>query len=86
MRRALSAIARRRQLMFEFDILSEIEPVKCDTKVVQLIERTSRALGINSTRIQRRSPRYTNHDQHRAHRPDFHTQQRRPQPHSGGME
>lgn len=51
MRRALSAIARRRQLMFEFDILSEIEPVKCDTKVVQLIERTSRALGINSTRM-----------------------------------
>lgn len=48
MRRALSAIARRRQLMFEFDVLSDIEPVKCDTQIVQLIEHTARSLGINS--------------------------------------
>ena len=51
MRRVLSAIARRRQLMFAFDVLSEIAPVKCDTKVIELIERTARALGINGTRM-----------------------------------
>ena len=51
MRRALSAIARRRQLMFEFEVLSEIDPVKCDSRIIQMIERSSRALGINSTRM-----------------------------------
>ena len=29
-RRALSAIARRHDVMFEFNVLSEIQPVKCD--------------------------------------------------------
>jgi N-carbamoyl-L-amino-acid hydrolase len=51
MRRSLSAIARRRQLMFEFDVLSEIEPVKCSSRVIQIIEATSQALGINHTRM-----------------------------------
>lgn len=51
MRRALSAIGRRHNLMFEFEVLSEIEPVKCDNKIVQLIERSSRSLGINTTRM-----------------------------------
>jgi len=51
MRRALSAIARRHQLMFEFKVLSEIEPVKCNSRIVQMIERTSHLLGINSTRM-----------------------------------
>jgi len=51
MRRALSAIARRRQLMFEFEVLSEIEPVKCNSRIIQMIERSSRTLGINTTRM-----------------------------------
>jgi len=51
MRRALSSIARRRQLMFEFDILSEIEPVKCDSRIIQVIENVSSQLGINHTRM-----------------------------------
>lgn len=36
-RRAISAIARRRQLMFEFEVLSEIKPVKCDPAIVETI-------------------------------------------------
>lgn len=51
MRRALSSIGRRRQLMFEFEVLSEIDPVKCDSRIIQMIERASRTLGINSTRM-----------------------------------
>ncbi len=51
MRRTLSAIARRRQLMFEFEVLSEIAPVKCNDRIVQLIETNSRTLGINHTRM-----------------------------------
>ena len=51
MRRALSSIARRRRLMFEFDVLSEIAPVKCNSRITQMIERTSHALGINSLRM-----------------------------------
>lgn len=41
-RRAISAIARRRDLMFEFTILSEIAPVKCDPGVMQLISESAR--------------------------------------------
>lgn len=36
-RRSISAIARRRNLMFEFEILSEIEPVKCDSSIINTI-------------------------------------------------
>jgi N-carbamoyl-L-amino-acid hydrolase len=50
-RRALSAIARRRQLMFDFDVLSEIEPVMCDPGVVQHIDAVANSLGINHTRM-----------------------------------
>lgn len=42
-RKALSAIARRRDLMFEFDILSEIEPVNCDREIVDTIKRLAKA-------------------------------------------
>ncbi len=45
-RRALSAIARRRGLMFEFKILSELSPVKCDAGVVQTITEAAAALGV----------------------------------------
>jgi beta-ureidopropionase / N-carbamoyl-L-amino-acid hydrolase len=41
-RRTLSSIARRRNLMFEFEIVSEIAPVKCDVGIVRLIEQTAR--------------------------------------------
>ncbi|MFG0262664.1 MAG: Zn-dependent hydrolase [Novipirellula sp. JB048] len=42
-RRVLSAIARRRNLMFEFEQKSHITPVVCDPKVVDaLIEQTQR--------------------------------------------
>ncbi|MCB1172720.1 MAG: Zn-dependent hydrolase [Leptospiraceae bacterium] len=37
-RRTLSAIARRRGLMFEFDILSEIKPVECSSHIVEAVE------------------------------------------------
>lgn len=47
-RRALSAIARRRGLMFEFEVLSELAPVKCDPGIVQTIQETANALGTDS--------------------------------------
>lgn len=43
-RKALSAIARRRNLMFEFKILSEIAPVKCDLGLVRDLEEMARQL------------------------------------------
>jgi N-carbamoyl-L-amino-acid hydrolase len=42
-RRTLSAIARRRGLMFEFEVLSELEPVNCDQRIRQMIESAARA-------------------------------------------
>lgn len=38
-RRTLSAIARRRDLGFEFDVVSELEPVACHERVMAAIER-----------------------------------------------
>ncbi|MFP3873342.1 MAG: Zn-dependent hydrolase [Thiohalophilus sp.] len=43
-RKALSAIARRRNLMFEFKILSEIAPVKCDLGLVNDLEEVAKQL------------------------------------------
>lgn len=43
-RKALSAIARRRDLMFEFKVLSEIEPVKCDLGLVKDLEDIAKQL------------------------------------------
>ena len=45
-RKALSAIARRRGLMFEFKVLSEIEPVKCDAGMIMTIENVAKSLRI----------------------------------------
>ena len=45
-RRTLSAIARRRDLMFEFDVLSDIEPVKCDPGVMATIGQVAEGLGV----------------------------------------
>ncbi|MCB1169119.1 MAG: Zn-dependent hydrolase [Leptospiraceae bacterium] len=44
-RKALSAIARRRDLMFEFDVLSEVDPVACDDSIQSMIQKASETLG-----------------------------------------
>lgn len=36
-RRSISAIARKQNLMFEFEVLSEISPVKCDPGIIETI-------------------------------------------------
>lgn len=50
-RRALSAIARRRQLMFEFDVISEVEPVRCDDEIIGVIDAATRALDVEAHRM-----------------------------------
>lgn len=42
---ALSDVARERQLMFSFEVLSEIEPVECNPGIRDLIDAHSRRLG-----------------------------------------
>lgn len=51
MRRSLSAIARRRGLMFEFSVLSEIAPVHCAAPVLDAIEDAVKALGLAATHL-----------------------------------
>lgn len=51
LRRSLSEIARRRQLMFEFDILSQIAPVNCSADICLLLDGVATGLGINHTRM-----------------------------------
>lgn len=43
MRRALSAIGRRRGLMFEFNMLSDVDPVPCDAGIISTIAETLKA-------------------------------------------
>ncbi len=50
-RRTLSSIARRRDLMFEFEIVSEIAPVKCDSSVVQTIDELAREAKVDTLRM-----------------------------------
>jgi len=50
-RRTLSTIARRRDLMFEFTVLSEIAPVQCDASVTSAIEVSVQTLGIPATHL-----------------------------------
>ncbi len=50
-RRVLSALARRRSLMFEFDVVSEVAPVRCDDGVVEAISRAAADLGIEAHRL-----------------------------------
>jgi beta-ureidopropionase / N-carbamoyl-L-amino-acid hydrolase len=50
-RRALSAIARRRDLMFEFEVLSELEPVKCDPLVMNAISESAHALDVTQLQM-----------------------------------
>ena len=51
MRRALSAIARRRGLMFDFTVLSELIPARCDDHIKRVIENNASKIGINHTRM-----------------------------------
>jgi N-carbamoyl-L-amino-acid hydrolase len=48
---ALSAIARRRGLMFRFEVLSELEAVACSGQVQEIIASTARELGLEIHRL-----------------------------------
>jgi N-carbamoyl-L-amino-acid hydrolase len=50
-RRELSAIARRRSLMFEFSVISEIEPVQCADLVTSSIEKSVQAAGVKAIHL-----------------------------------
>ena len=51
LQRTLAAIARRRGLMFEYEILSDIAPVPCAHLVRHAVEQSVEALGIRATHI-----------------------------------
>jgi N-carbamoyl-L-amino-acid hydrolase len=51
LRKAASAIARRRGLMFEYEVLSEIDPVRCESEIMDTIERSARSLGVDALRL-----------------------------------
>ncbi|MDH5656777.1 MAG: Zn-dependent hydrolase [Spirochaetia bacterium] len=46
-RKELSRIARENRIMFEFDVLSSIEPAKCDPDVISVIEETVKERNLN---------------------------------------
>ena len=50
-RRTLSAIARRRDLMFEFEVLSELEPVRCDKGLIETIGECAEQMGMETLRM-----------------------------------
>jgi N-carbamoyl-L-amino-acid hydrolase len=50
-RRTLSAIARRRGLMFEFEILSEITPVQCHERVISALDTAASGMGLQALRM-----------------------------------
>jgi N-carbamoyl-L-amino-acid hydrolase len=50
-RRALSAIARRSNVMFEFTVLSEIDPVKCDVGLIKEMKKVADSLKIPSLQM-----------------------------------
>lgn len=47
MHRALSAIARRRKLMFDYEIQSVIKPTECHSEIVSILEGEAKQLGID---------------------------------------
>ncbi|MEJ2566283.1 MAG: Zn-dependent hydrolase [Gammaproteobacteria bacterium] len=49
--RSLAAIARRRGLMFEFAVLSELAPVRCATQVIQAVEQSVEAAELSATHL-----------------------------------
>ena len=46
--RALAAIARRRDLRFDYEVLSVIHPVQCDTELVQILDEEAGKLSLKS--------------------------------------
>lgn len=44
-RKTMSAVARRRDLMFEYEVVSQLDPVACDAEIMQIIDRKAEALG-----------------------------------------
>ena len=50
-RKTMSSIVRRRGLMFEFEVISEIAPVKCAPGVIEAVADVSEKLGISSHRM-----------------------------------
>ena len=50
-RRTLSAIARRRDLMFEFEVLSTIDPVQCHDSVISAVQGAAQDLDLASLRM-----------------------------------
>lgn len=50
-RKALSAIARRASLMFEFDVLSRIEPTETHPEISSAIEDVAKRMGLESHRM-----------------------------------
>jgi len=50
-RRVTSAIARRRDLMFEFEIISELDPVRCDHGIMQSVREAAKDLGIQAMQL-----------------------------------
>lgn len=50
-RKALSAIARRHNLMFEYEQTSWLAPVDCHSDIVDLIERHARGMGLKYQRM-----------------------------------
>jgi len=50
-RRTLSSIARRRDLMFEFDVLSEITPTRCDPGLLDLLASEAETMGLDYLRL-----------------------------------
>jgi N-carbamoyl-L-amino-acid hydrolase len=50
-RRTMSAIGRRRGLMFEFQVVSEIAPVGCDAGIMEHIQEVSEALSAKTLQM-----------------------------------
>lgn len=49
--RTLSALARRRGLMFSYEVLSVLAPVACDGVVQSIIKRTAKNLGLETKKM-----------------------------------
>lgn len=50
-RRAMSAVARRRNLRFEYEVISELEPIACDPRIMRTIETAAESLGAGTLRL-----------------------------------
>lgn len=51
MRRTLSAIARRRDIGFEFEVVSTIDPVRCHERVMSAVDAACRKLSVSPFRL-----------------------------------